>query len=63
MKLIDGKAIANEIQNEIMDKVSKFNKKPGLAVILVGEDPASKVYVSNKEKMCNKLGINSFMYK
>jgi len=63
MKIIDGKAIAGEIQNEIMESVLKLNKKPGLAVILVGEDPASKVYVNNKEKMCNKLGIKSFMYK
>lgn len=63
MKIIDGKAISNEIQNEIMNKVLSLDKKPGLAVILVGEDPASKVYVNNKEKMCNKLGIKSFMYK
>lgn len=62
MKLIDGKAIALEIQHQVMEKVSKLDRKPGLAVILVGDDPASKVYVSNKEKMCNKIGIKSFMY-
>ena len=63
MKIIDGKAIAKEIQDNIALKVSKLDKKPGLAVILVGEDPASKVYVSNKEKRCAKLGIKSFMYR
>ena len=63
MKIINGKAIANEIQSNISLEISKLDKKPGLAVILVGEDPASKVYVNNKEKMCNKLGIKSFMYK
>jgi len=63
MKIIDGKAISNEIKKEITLKVSKMERKPGLAVILVGEDPASKVYVSNKEKACNKLGIKSFMYR
>jgi len=63
MKIIDGKTISNEIKEDITLKVSKMESKPGLAVILVGEDPASKVYVSNKEKTCNKLGIKSFMYR
>lgn len=63
MNIIDGKVISAEIQEEIKREVELLDKKPGLAVILVGEDPASKVYVNNKEKMCKKLGINSFMYK
>ncbi len=63
MNIIDGKVISTEIQEEIKREVELLDKKPGLAVILVGEDPASKVYVNNKEKMCKKLGINSFMYK
>lgn len=63
MNIIDGKAISAEIQDEIKREVGLLDKKPGLAVILVGEDSASKVYVNNKEKMCKKLGINSFMYK
>ena len=63
MVVIDGKAIAEEIKNDIALEVSKLSKKPGLAVIIVGDDPASKVYVSNKEKTCKKLGINSFMYR
>ena len=63
MKIIDGKAISNEIKEEITLKVGKMERKPGLAVILIGDDPASQVYVSNKEKTCNKLGIKSFMYR
>lgn len=63
MKIIDGKAIAKEIQEDIKAAVSKLDKKPGLAVIQVGEDPASSVYVGNKEKMCGKLGINSFVHR
>lgn len=62
MRIIDGKKISMEIQNEIADKICKLEKKPGLAVILIGSDAASKVYVANKEKMCNKLGVNSYMY-
>ena len=63
MVVIDGKAIAEEIKNDIALEVSKLSKKPGLAVIIVGDDPASKVYVSNKEKTCKKLGINSFIHR
>jgi len=63
MKLIDGKSISQEIQERIKNEVEKLEKKPGLAVILVGEDPASCVYVRNKEKMCQKLGIQSFVYR
>ncbi len=63
MNIIDGKAISNEIQENIREEVELLDKKPGLAVILVGEDSASKVYVNNKEKMCKKLGINSFVYR
>ena len=63
MNIIDGKAISNEIQDNIRKEVELLDKKPGLAVILVGEDSASKDYVNNKEKMCKKLGINSFVYR
>ena len=63
MKLIDGKAISQEIQEKIKNEVEKLDRKPGLAVILVGENPASCVYVRNKEKMCQKLGIQSFVYR
>ena len=63
MNIIDGKAISNEIQENIKKEVELLDKKPGLAVILVGDDSASQVYVNNKEKMCKKLGINSFVYR
>ena len=63
MNIIDGKAISNEIQENIKKEVELLDKKPGLAVILVGGDSASQIYVNNKEKMCKKLGISSFVYR
>lgn len=65
-KIIDGKAIAAKIRGEIAAEVAKLAVKgitPGLAVVLVGEDPASKVYVSMKEKACKDVGIFSDEYK
>lgn len=59
-KIINGKSIAEQIKSELIDEISglKQRKKiPGLATILVGEDPASATYVRMKEKMCNELGI------
>ncbi len=61
-KIIDGKAIAQEINQETARIVAKLNaegKKVGLAVVLVGEDPASCVYVRNKVKACAEVGIES----
>jgi methylenetetrahydrofolate dehydrogenase (NADP+)/methenyltetrahydrofolate cyclohydrolase len=62
-KIIDGKAIANEIKQEIKKDVAKleqeYGKKPTLAVILVGNDSASEVYVRMKKKASEELGINS----
>ncbi len=61
--IIDGKSIAADIRQEIKSQVDEFTKKtnvkPGLAVILVGENPASLVYVSQKEKACDEVGIAS----
>ena len=57
--IIDGKACANKILENIKLKTSKLEKKPGLSVILVGEDPASTVYVNNKEKKAIESGFNS----
>ncbi len=65
-KIIDGKAIAAKIRGEITAEVAKLAASgvtPGLAVVLVGEDPASKVYVSMKEKACKDVGIFSDEYK
>jgi methylenetetrahydrofolate dehydrogenase (NADP+)/methenyltetrahydrofolate cyclohydrolase len=63
MKIIDGKAIASFLRAELKEKIAKLNTKPGLAVIIVGEDPASKIYVRNKIKACAELGISSYAYE
>jgi methylenetetrahydrofolate dehydrogenase (NADP+)/methenyltetrahydrofolate cyclohydrolase len=65
-KIIDGKAIAADIREEIAADVVALKEQgvtPGLAVVLVGEDPASRVYVSMKEKACEKAGIFSDEHK
>lgn len=63
-KIIDGKAIASKLRQEISQEVanlqSHYNIRPGLAVILVGDDPASKLYVRNKIIACKAVGITSF---
>ena len=63
-KIIDGKAIADRIRAEIKEAVAKRTAEgkttPGLATVLVGENPASKVYVRSKQKACAEAGINSF---
>ena len=63
-EIIDGKQIAKEVREEIREEVANLQErcgiKPGLSVILVGEDPASKVYVRNKHKACKEAGIISF---
>lgn len=61
-KLINGKEISALIREEIKAEVSAMQKRPGLAVILVGNDPASAVYVRNKNKACEEVGIYSEMY-
>ena len=57
--VMDGKALAAKIKEEVRCEVDKLNKKPGLAVILVGDDPASRVYVNGKKKDCGECGIYS----
>ena len=56
MKLLDGKLVKKEILKRIKKEVEELDRKPGLCVIQVGEDPASCVYVSQKSKMANELG-------
>ena len=62
-KIIDGKAISAAIREEITEEVKSFERengfKPGLSVIIVGENPASKVYVRNKKLACEQVGFNS----
>ncbi len=61
--IIDGNATAKQIREEIAEDVKKLQAEkkitPGLAVVLVGDDPASHVYVRNKEKACENVGIYS----
>ncbi len=57
--ILDGKKLRDKIIENLKTKVDKFDKKPTLVVILVGENPASKIYVNNKKKMAEKIGINS----
>ena len=63
-KIIDGKAIADRVRAEVKEAVAKRAAEgktiPGLATVLVGENPASKVYVRSKQKACAEAGINSF---
>ncbi|MDR2635582.1 MAG: bifunctional methylenetetrahydrofolate dehydrogenase/methenyltetrahydrofolate cyclohydrolase FolD [Campylobacteraceae bacterium] len=66
MTLLDGKTLSNSIQDEIKQKTDKLREKnitAGLAVILVGDDPASQSYVKMKEKACDKAGIYSILHK
>ncbi|KST84258.1 bifunctional methylenetetrahydrofolate dehydrogenase/methenyltetrahydrofolate cyclohydrolase [Lactococcus lactis] len=62
MNLIDGKALAAKMQAELkvkVDKLKEADNVPGLAVILVGEDPASQIYVRNKARQATAIGLNS----
>ncbi len=64
-KIIDGKAISAAVKQRVKEGVEELKSKgitTGLAVIIVGEDPASKIYVSNKKKACEALGIISEEY-
>ena len=58
MTLIDGKYVSEKCKEEIREKIRKLDAIPGLAVIRIGEDEASKIYVRLKHKMCEELGIN-----
>ncbi len=60
-KIIDGKAVAQKIREELKEKIqASSGQAPGLAVILVGDDPASHYYVGSKQKACSEVGIESF---
>ncbi len=59
MQILDGKTLGKEIQEEVRLEVEKLSNKPHLAVILVGDNPASKIYVNTKNKTCERLGIKS----
>ncbi|WP_170362954.1 MULTISPECIES: bifunctional methylenetetrahydrofolate dehydrogenase/methenyltetrahydrofolate cyclohydrolase FolD, partial [Ruegeria] len=66
-QVIDGKAFAAKVRGQVADQVAKLKEEngitPGLAVVLVGEDPASQVYVRSKGKMTVEVGMNSYEHK
>ena len=62
MQMIDGKAVSLAVKTDVRDAIAKAGIEPCLAVILVGNDPASRVYVNNKKKACTFCGIRSLEY-
>ena len=62
MNIIDGKAVAQQVKDKIASEVASLEKKPALAVIIVGDDPASKIYVRNKKIACEQVGFKSLEY-
>lgn len=65
-QILDGKKIAAEVRAEVKEEVSRLKAEginPGLAVVLVGEDPASQVYVRNKHRACEEVGIYSEVHR
>jgi methylenetetrahydrofolate dehydrogenase (NADP+)/methenyltetrahydrofolate cyclohydrolase len=57
--IIDGKAIAAQVRAEVAEEVARLDRKPGLATVLVGDDPASAIYVANKRKQTAEVGMRS----
>ena len=63
--IIDGKKISQDIKDELKEEVARLvsnGTEPTLAVVLVGDDPASQTYVRNKKKACEYIGITSLSY-
>ncbi len=61
-KLIDGRAVAGKVYEQLRTEIADLAARgitPGLAVVLVGDDPASRAYVRSKDKMCRELGLHS----
>ena len=61
-KLIDGRAVAEKVYGDLRSDIAELKTRgvtPGLAVILVGDNPASRAYVRSKDKMCRELGLHS----
>ncbi len=65
--ILDGKAVAQAVRRSVKDGVARFHVQhgyaPGLATVLIGDDPVSRVYVGTKEKACREVGIQSFGYR
>lgn len=66
VRIIDGKQIAKTVRTEVSQEAAKFaassGRQPGLAAVLVGDDPASHVYVTSKRKACAEAGLNSWLH-
>ena len=62
-KLLNGKEVSNYIKKDVKREITKLNIKPSLTVIVVGDNPASTVYVRNKEKACAQVGIESIVHR
>ena len=65
-RTIDGKAVAAAVRSEVRERVARLAERgvvPGLATVLVGDDPASQVYVGSKERACREVGIESFGHR
>ena len=61
-RIIDGRAVAESVYAQMRGEIAELKARgvtPGLAVVLVGEDPASRAYVRSKDKMCRELGLHS----
>lgn len=63
MKIIDGKSLSLRLRQELKEKIQTMSVRPGLAVVIVGNDPASQIYVRNKVKACADVGVQSFVYE
>lgn len=61
-KLLDGKAIAARVRDQVAAEVAGLGFVPGIAVVLVGDDPASQIYVRSKHRACEKVGVASFAH-
>lgn len=61
-KIIDGKAVSAAVKEQVRQEIEREGLEIGLAVVIVGDDPASRVYVNNKKKACEACGIKSFEY-
>jgi len=61
--VIDGKQISKEVREQLKREIEELGFQPGLAVVLVGEDPASQVYVRNKHRSCGEVGIYSEVHR
>ncbi len=61
-KIIDGRKAANEIEQKLQKEIAEFQRKPSMAVVLVGDDVASQIYVNHKKKAAEKIGMDAQIY-